>query len=85
LDCATTDRFVGTSGTVIGTPNAVDVFDDNAVAFTEVIATTFTSYAVPLVSSVKVKELVDWVDRLLVPSGETGEPHEPPFIRKYTS
>ena len=54
FDCATTARSVGASGTVAGTPNAVDVFDDNALAFTDVIATTFTSYAVPLVRPVNV-------------------------------
>ena len=34
---------VGASGAVAGTPSAVAVFDDSAVSFTDVRATTFTS------------------------------------------
>jgi hypothetical protein len=45
---------VAAPGTVAGTPNAVDVFDDKAVEFTDVIATIFTSYAVPFVNPVNV-------------------------------
>ena len=45
---------VGASGAVAGTPSAVAVFDESAVPFTEVSATTFTSYAVPLVRPVNV-------------------------------
>jgi len=54
FDSDDTTRPVGASGTVAGTPNAVAVFEDSAVEFTEVIATIFTSYAVPLVNPVKV-------------------------------
>ena len=34
---------VGASGAVAGTPSAVAVFDESAVSFTDVSATTFTS------------------------------------------
>ena len=80
-----TTKSFGASGTVAGTPNAVAVFEESAVELTEVIATIFTSYAVPLVRPVNVYEFVVRVAKLLVPSGVTAEPHEPPFTRKYTS
>jgi hypothetical protein len=54
FDCATTARSVGASGTVAGTPNAVAVFDESSEEFALVIATTFTSYAVPFVKPVNV-------------------------------
>lgn len=75
FDSAVAVSPVGATGAVAGTPNAVAVFDDSAEPFTDVRATTFTSYAVPLVKPVNVYEVVPWVPRLLVPSAVTGLLH----------
>jgi hypothetical protein len=79
FDSDDTTKPVGASGTVAGTPNAVAVFEESAVELTDVIATIFTSYAVPFVRPVKVYELDDF------PVTFTADPHEPPLTRKYTS
>jgi hypothetical protein len=54
FDSDDTTKPVGASGTVAGTPNAVAVFDESSEEFALVIATTFTSYAVPFVRPVNV-------------------------------
>jgi hypothetical protein len=79
LERAAAVSLLAAPGTVAGTPNAVDVFDESSVEFAFVIATTFTSYAVPFVNPVKVYEFDDWPDTF------TAEPHAPPFTRRYTS
>ena len=76
FDSDDTTKPVGASGTVAGTPNAFAVFDESSEEFAFVIATTFTSYAVPFVNPVNVYEFDDW------PVTFTAEPHAPPFTRR---